>query len=378
MSNLIPRSLTVPLAVGAVLLVLGCAQSSADTDPGPAPAAPAAAPQTPPASPAPAAPAAAQAPATPGPAASAPAQDDPVLSESQIPDIVATVDGVPVTKVDLLSRATEAQGALAQRGVPPQPTTRSFYRAVLDDLIGSRLLAKDLDGQGKSASAQEIDQQLAAVRGQFKTEQEFDDMLKARGFDRERLRREIAESLTVNRWVQESVIPSIKVTEAEQRQFYSDNQDRMLLPEGVRVRHILVIVTPKDSPQERAAKRQKAQDLRAKVAAGADFATVAKESSEDPGTAPKGGEVGWIQRGQTVPLFEQAAFALEPGKLSEIVETRFGYHVIQVEEKRAETKLGFDEVKERIDGVLKQHKLEEAVRVRLNELGAKAKIDIKI
>jgi peptidyl-prolyl cis-trans isomerase C len=203
-------------------------------------------------------------------------------------------------------------------------------------------------------------------------------MLKARGFDRARLERDIRESLTVNRWVQETVMPSITVSETEQREFFADNQDAMIQPEGVRVRHVLLLVRPKDTADQKAAQRKKAEELRAKIAGGADFAAVAKESSEDPGTAPKGGEVGWIERGQTVPTFEQAAFTLEPGKLSDVVETRFGYHVIQVEEKRPEKKLAFAEVKEQIDALLKQRKLENAVRDRLNALGAKSKIDIKI
>lgn len=381
MSNRIPRCLTAPLAVGAVLLFLGCARGQADTDPAPAPTpAPAAAP-APAARPAPApaqAPAAAPAPAAPGAAPAAQVPADPVLGPDQIPDVVATVDGVAVGKADLLARATEAQASLAQRGVPPTPTTRSFYRAVLDDLIGTRLLVRELESQGKGASAADVEQQFAALRGQFHSDQEFDDMLKSRGFDRERLKRDIGESLAVNHWVQETVIPAITVSEAEQRQFFSDNQEQMVQPEGVRVRHILVVSAPSDTLEQKAAKRKQAEALRAKVAGGADFAAVAKESSQDPGTAPKGGEVGWIRHGQTVPLFEQAAFALAPGKLSEVVETRFGYHVIEVEEKRSEKKLAFDEVKERIDGVLKQHKLEEAVRARLNELGGKAKIEIRL
>jgi parvulin-like peptidyl-prolyl isomerase len=88
--------------------------------------------------------------------------------------------------------------------------------------------------------------------------------------------------------------------------------------------------------------------------------------------------VGWIERGQTVPLFEKTAFELEPGKVSDVVETRFGYHVLQVEEKRPEKKLEFDEVKDQIDALIKQHKLEGAVRSHINELGGKAKIEIKL
>lgn len=380
MTRFVRRSLAAPLAAAAVLLVVGCSKGQAGTGQAPAPAAEAAA-LAPAATPAPApapAPGAAAAPATPAPAAAAPAAPDPVLPSDQIPDLVARVDGREITKADLLARAAEARGALAQRGVPPPQPTRGFYRSVLDDLIGNHLLYKHLEAQGKAAAQKEMDEQLAALRGQFASDQEFESALAQRGFDRERLKRDVAESLTVNRWITEAVAPSIQVTEAEERQFFAENQERMIQPEGVRVRHILVSLAATDTPDQKAAKRKKADDLRSRLAGGAEFAAVAKESSDDPGSAPKGGELGWLRRGQTVPAFEAAAFALPPGQLSEVVESRFGYHLIEVEEKRAESKLAFEAVKPRIEATIRQHKIEQAVRAKLDELGSKAKIEILI
>jgi len=120
---------------------------------------------------------------------------------------------------------------------------------------------------------------------------------------------------------------------AEQYELQKD--DRFTEPEQVRARHILVKVASGASDQEKAKARQKAEGLLAKVKAGDDFAVIAKKSSDDGGTASKGGDLGFFPHGQMAPEFEAAAFALEAGGLSDIVESPFGFHIIRVEEKRA-------------------------------------------
>jgi peptidyl-prolyl cis-trans isomerase C len=380
------RSLLASLGASAVLIVLGCSKGQARTedpagDPAVAPAQTAA--QSSPAPQQPAAPplsATSPSGATPGaaPAAAPAAEEDPILPTDKIPDVVAQVDGQDITKADLLARANEARGALASRGISPPPPTRSFYRNVLDDLIGNRLLYKDLAAQKKAATPKEIEDQIATIRAKFKSDEEFDQMLASRGFDRDRLAQEVAESLTVNHWVQDTVIPSLEVSDAEAQKFYEENQDRMVQPETVKARHILVAVPADATPEQKAEKKKKAEELRAKIAGGADFAAVAKESSDDTGSGARGGELGWLRKGQTVPAFDQVAFSLEPGKLSDVVESKFGYHLIEVEDKKPAGKLSFDEVKDRIVELIKQHDLENAIHAKLDALSSKAKIEIKL
>lgn len=314
----------------------------------------------------------------PGTAAGGPAASDaePVIADADLPAVVARIDGKDVTREDLLARAAEARGALAQRGVPPPPSTRSFYRSVINDLVGNALLYRELESQGKAAPAADVDAQVAAMRARFPSETEFDAALSQRGFDRERLRREIAESLTVQKWVTETVMPTLTVSETEAREFYALNEARMVEPERVRARHILIRVDPQGTLEQKQAQKQKTDALRARIAGGEDFAKVATEASEDPGSGPRGGELGWIVRGQTVPAFEKVAFELEPGKLSDLVETRFGFHLIEVLEKKAEGRIAFEQARARIEEMLRQRKLEAAVREKLNDLGAKAKVEI--
>jgi peptidyl-prolyl cis-trans isomerase C len=130
------------------------------------------------------------------------------------------------------------------------------------------------------------------------------------------------------------------------------------------------------TPEVKAAQRTKIDEIRAKLAGGADFAAVAQESSDDKASGARGGDLGWFHRGQMVPEFEQPVFALQLKKLSDVVESRFGFHLVEVLEKEPQQKIPFDKAKERLANMLKQRQLEEKVRSRINELGAKSKIEI--
>lgn len=136
--------------------------------------------------------------------------------------------------------------------------------------------------------------------------------------------------------------PSAPVLESLAQQNYKTQQSRFQQPERVNARHILI---PLDAPDARA----QAEALRKQVLEGANFAELAKTNSKDPGTASKGGDVGLVTRGKMVKPFEDAAFALaKPGDVSDVIETRFGFHVIQLVEKRAAGVQPFAEVKDQL------------------------------
>jgi peptidyl-prolyl cis-trans isomerase D len=139
-------------------------------------------------------------------------------------------------------------------------------------------------------------------------------------------------------------VQSAKIPDSQLQQAYQDNIDSYRTPERVKVRHILIKTQGKpkaDVPKLKA----KADDILNQLHHGADFADLAKKNSEDPGSAEKGGELGWIVKGQTVPNFEKTAFSLKPGEMSGVIETEYGYHILQVEDKQAAHTQSFEEVK---------------------------------
>jgi peptidyl-prolyl cis-trans isomerase D len=127
-----------------------------------------------------------------------------------------------------------------------------------------------------------------------------------------------------------AVAATLTISDDQLRKAYAEQIERFRTPERVRVRHILVATTDK-SDAEKAKLRKKAEGLLQQLKGGADFAKLATENSDDPGSAQKGGDLDWVVRGQTVPEFEKTAFELKPGQLSEIVTTMFGYHILKVE-----------------------------------------------
>jgi peptidyl-prolyl cis-trans isomerase D len=133
----------------------------------------------------------------------------------------------------------------------------------------------------------------------------------------------------------------VQVTDAQLQAAYKDHQSDFQTPERVQARHILL----KSDASNDAVVKAKAQDLLKQIQGGADFAKLAQEKSEDPGSGQKGGELGWLVRGQTVPEFEKAAFSLKVGETSGLIKTEYGYHIIQVEAHEQAHLRPFDEVK---------------------------------
>jgi peptidyl-prolyl cis-trans isomerase D len=133
----------------------------------------------------------------------------------------------------------------------------------------------------------------------------------------------------------------LQVTDAVLQKEYAANQDRFKTPERVQARHILV----KSDASNDAEKKAKAEGVLKQIQAGGDFAKLAKDNSDDPGSAAMGGELGFIVKGQTVPEFEKSAFSLQPGQTSGLVKTTYGYHIIQVEKHEQAHIQTFDEAK---------------------------------
>ncbi|MGB9605391.1 MAG: peptidylprolyl isomerase, partial [Bryobacteraceae bacterium] len=153
----------------------------------------------------------------------------------------------------------------------------------------------------------------------------------------------------------------IQVPESELRQAYQQRQEQYRTPERVHVRHILLKTT--DKPKDEIPKiRARAEELLKQIRAGADFAELAKKNSEDPGSAQKGGDLGWIVRGQTVQAFEDTAFSLKPKEVSGIVSTEYGFHIIQVLEKEPARVKPFEEVKNDLARDLKRQRVFEIMQ----------------
>ena len=218
----------------------------------------------------------------------------------------------------------------------------------LEDLEAQSLIVSDSEARAEYAQKNEKIglEYIAFTDKDFASKVNTDPAAVKAYFEKNRAQFRVPEKRDINLIVGSvaDFLQSAHVTDAELQKQYQDNIDNYRVPERVDVRHILIKTQgkPKDQwPQLKA----KAEGILKQLQHGGNFAELAKKNSEDPGSAEKGGELGWITRGQTVANFDKSAFSLKPGELSGIVETEYGYHIIQVEKKEDARVKPFDEVK---------------------------------
>jgi len=175
-------------------------------------------------------------------------------------------------------------------------------------------------------------------------------------------------------YIQKEILGKIKLTDKDYEAYYNAHKKEFENPEMVRARHILIAVKPNATEEEKKAALKKAEDILEKAKKGDDFAKLASEYSDDPGSKAKGGDLGFFTAGSMVGKFEQAAFTLKPGEISPVVETEFGYHIIKVEERKAAEQQPYDAIKEQV-----QAKATQAIQQeRLNAFLEKAMKDAKV
>jgi peptidyl-prolyl cis-trans isomerase C len=175
-------------------------------------------------------------------------------------------------------------------------------------------------------------------------------------------------------YIQKEVLGKIKLTDKDYEAYYNEHKKEFENPEMVKARHILIAVKPNATEEEKKAALKKAEEILDKAKKGEDFAKLASEYSDDPGSKAKGGDLGFFTAGSMVGKFEQAAFTLKPGEISPVVETEFGYHIIKVEERKAAELPPYETVKEQVKAKATQAIQQE----RLNAFLEKAMKDAKV
>ena len=187
---------------------------------------------------------------------------------------------------------------------------------------------------------------------------------------------DIMNAVLAQEFLQREIEGKVKITDDEIETYYKGHEEEFTNPESAKARHILLKVP--EGADEKAWKEaeSKAKDIKKKLENGEDFAELAKKYSDDPGSKNKGGDLGFFTKGRMVPEFESAAFSLKPGELSDPVKTNFGYHIIEVQEKKAASTKTLAEVQAQIRQTLqteKQQQLQDALIEKL-----KAKYPVKV
>jgi parvulin-like peptidyl-prolyl isomerase len=249
---------------------------------------------------------------------------------------------------------------------------------ILDQLINVQILQGKATEADKAAGKAAAEKRLADVKAKLGTEEAFKRQLTLMGATQDEVLSKWADALTAESVLKREL--KINITDADARKYYDDNPSRFEQPEMVRASHILLgtrdSVTGNDLPEDKkAAKRKQIEDLLKRARAGEDFAKLAQEYSEDPGSKDKGGEYKF-PRGQMVPEFEAAAFSLKTNQISDVVTTSFGYHIIKLSEKIPARKVEYAKAASDITEGLTQQAMQKQFPDYLAKLKTEAGVEI--
>jgi peptidyl-prolyl cis-trans isomerase C len=316
--------------------------------------------------------AAAQTPATQAKPAEPPAPPKPMPAE--LPDVLARVNGQAVMKADFERLLKNLE---ANRGpVPPDQRDR-VMRGLLDQLITYNVLKQEAAARSVQVPDAEVDAKVQEMRKPFATDAEFQKALTARNTTASQLKEDARADLVINKMMEAEVANATAATEADAKDFYDKNPDRFKQPDSIRASHILIMAAENADDATKKAARAKIDGVLKRVKAGEDFAALAKEHSQD-GSSAQGGDLGFFPRGQMVPPFDQAAFALKPGEISDVVTTQFGYHIIKLIERKEASTVPFDTVKPRVLEFLSNDKKQQRINALIDDAKKRAKIEVLV
>ena len=290
-------------------------------------------------------------------------------------DKAAVVNGVVISKetydheLDFFVKRAAAQG----QALPNEQMSR-IKNQVLESLIDRELLFQESKKKGIVVNTQAVSDEFQKIQQRYPRKEEFDKLLSEMGLSESDVQKQIGRGMAIQQLIDKEVTEKIKISDEETKSFYDKNPELFQQPEQVKARHILIKVQADAPDDQKAEARKKIEAVQEKVKKGEDFATLAKTYSEGP-SGPRGGDLGYFRRGQMVKPFEDAAFSLKPNETSEIVETRFGYHLIKVEDKKPAKKMTYAEVKDRLNDHLKQQKAQSEADVYIETLRNGAKIE---
>lgn len=256
------------------------------------------------------------------------------LARTDNSEVVARVGGEVITKDELYDIMVQQTGQEA-----------------LDNLVVKKIIELEASDQNLEISEEEIDKEVQELAENYGGQDAMIEALAMYNVDLDQVREDVA----VNIKLEKLLDPRIKITDEEVRAYFAANQEAYAVEEQIKVSHILV------------GSKEEAQEIRALLTKGEEFADLAKELSTDTASKDQGGDLGMVGRGEMVEEFEQAAFALQPGQISDPVESEYGFHIIKVHEKTAARPGTLEENQAEIRETLLQQKMESEYPAWLDE-----------
>lgn len=299
-------------------------------------------------------------------------QEEPKAEAPAPTGPAARVNGVEIT----MAAVQEEVNKITQGGARNIPEDRmaKIRQNIVNRLIEEELIRQEVQRQGIQVTKEEVDAEFERYKGRFKSEEQFNSFLKHGRTTVEEIRARLERSAALNKLL--TKLGQLAVSDEDIQKAYESGIKMYTEPEQVHARHILVKVAENAPADQVEAAKKKAAEALKRLKKGEDFAAVAKEMSDDAVSREKGGDLGFFRRGVMVPKFEEAAFALKPGEMTkEPVRTPFGFHLIEVLERKAERVKPLDEVRDQITESLKNRNLFKARRELVERLRKEGKVE---
>lgn len=240
-------------------------------------------------------------------------------------------------------------------------------KIILESLIEKELLLQESRTMGIEIDPATIETEIDTIRDNFPDAAGFEQRITEMGYTLDFLRHEIGSNMTIEALIEQELASKVNVSDEEVESYYDSRIESFRVPEQIKARHILI--------RHESGGREKIEEIMQAVNDGEDFEELASMHSDCP-SGQNGGDLGYFSRGQMVEPFEKAAFALEIGEVSDIVETRFGFHIIKTEDQQAEEIKTLEDVKDDVIDEIRRQEVASRLQPYIESL--KQKYDVEI
>lgn len=304
--------------------------------------------------------------------------EDKKTAEEKVRKIAAKVNGKAIYEDQLTPHVEKDLRKYKRHGAQKDSPdlVKSSQKKALNEVIAQELLYQAGQDLTITDIGEKIDNEIKAMKTRHKSEEGFEAGLKAKNITINDLRESIKRNIYIEKYLESKGLRNPEVPEAEIKEFYEKNKGNFKREETIRVSQILIKADEAAKPEEKEQAQKRADKIRKEILEGKDFTEMAKENSDCVRSSSQGGDLGYLERGYMPPEFDKAAFVLKKGELSDIVRTKFGYHIIKVVDIKPEGIAPYDEVKDFIGKYLKEGIAQKKLASHVEGLKEKAKIEI--
>jgi peptidyl-prolyl cis-trans isomerase C len=306
-----------------------------------------------------------------------PAAAQPAASQGQNSGVVVRVSGETITEKEVLEAINQLANRQQLDAQQMKEKDTLLFNQAVDNVIATVLLRNEARDKKLTVEPSKTNEAYEGIRKRFTSEEAFKQALSAQGLDETGLRKALEENMLVSAAVEAVMAGTPAATEADIKKFYDENPKYFDQPEQAHAAHILLRVPPNSAPEQKAEIQKRLEGIRTDIESKkVTFSEAATKNSDDKGSAQKGGDLGFFPRGRMVKPFEDAVFSNPAGTLTPVIETQFGYHLIEVIEIKPAGKMSLAEASDKIKSYLEGKTRQEVIEKHVADLRTKATVEM--